>query len=294
MAICVIINPVSGGAGPEVARQRAELAASLLAAHQEEADVVVTERRGHAKELAAIATRRGARLVVAWGGDGTVNEVASSLAFGLTPLAILPSGSGNGLATDLGVSRQADRAMVESLHAEPRAIDAGELGGRLFFSIAGIGFDAHVASIFDRGASGSRGFCGYARITCRELLKYQPGTYTIGGDVQLTAHRALFVTLANATQFGNGAQVAPSARVDDGRLNLVVFEERSRLATICALPRLFTGKASTVRGVSTERIERVTVDSDVPMTCHVDGEPFVGGKHLEARVHPAALRVCVR
>ena len=80
-----------------------------------------------------------------------MNEVASSLAFGLTPLAILPSGSGNGLATDLGVSRQADRAMVESLRAEPRAIDAGELGGRLFFSIAGIGFDAHVASLFDRG-----------------------------------------------------------------------------------------------------------------------------------------------
>ena len=220
--------------------------------------------------------------------------MASALAFTRAALAIVPSGSGNGLARELGVGRRPERAILQALAATPKAIDAGELGGRMFFSVAGVGFDAHVAACFDRDLRGTRGFVGYARITARELLSYRPRDYRLTGDVQRSARRAILVTLANSAQFGNGARVAPAARVDDGRLDLVVFEESSRFATVCALPRLFTGSAGRISGVSIQQIGSVTIESDSPMTFHVDGEPVVGGARLDARVHPGALLVCVR
>ena len=159
--------------------------------------------------------------------------------------------------------------------------------------MAGVGFDAHVAACFDRDLSGRRRLSGYIRVAARELLTYRSQTYRIHGHPGGTARRALLVTIANASQFGNGARIAPGARVDDGRLDLVVVEERSRATTIAALPALFTGRIARVAGVSIRQVEQVTIEADCPMDFHVDGEPATGGTRLEARVHPAALQVCV-
>ena len=280
---------MSGGATPEQARLRADLAARLIAGAGEAAEVFVTQGRGHARELAAAAVHRGARLVFAWGGDGTINEVASSLLHCRAALAVVPSGSGNGLARELRVSRRPEQAISEALAAPPRAIDVGEFGGRLFVSVAGVGFDAHVAGCFDRD-TGARGFTTYVRITARELLTYQACTYRVGAH----ARRALTVTIANAPQFGNGARIAPQAVMDDGLLDLVVVEARSTIETIWGVPRLFTGGINKLRGVLSERIERATIESDEPMCFHVDGEPVQGGTRLEARVLPRALKIATR
>jgi diacylglycerol kinase family enzyme len=102
----------------------------------------------------------------------------------------------------------------------------------------------------------------------------------------------LLVTIANSPQFGNGARIAPRARIDDGRLDLVVYEEMSRFATVCALPRLFAGGIERVRGLTTRQIVKGRIESDAPMTFHVDGEPVDGGKSLEIRVRPGVLRIC--
>ena len=304
--IVVIINPIAGGCRADEARRRAALASALLSNAGETAEVFVTERKGHARELAASAVARGARLVIAWGGDGTINETASALVFRDAALGIVPSGSGNGLATGLRVSTRPERAISDAVHAVPRAIDAGELGGRLFFSVAGVGLDAHIASSFDRQTSRRRGFVTYARMTARELFAYRSATYRLDWDpashvadaanagVPTTPTRALLVTLANGSQWGNGAIVAPFARLDDGRLDLVVVEERSRIASIWALPRIFTGGIARLRGVWMRQVQRATIDSDAPMTFHVDGEPIEDGAHLEARVYPLALRIAVR
>ncbi len=285
--IAIIINPVSGGVTPVAARQRAELAAARLQSAGEAGEVILTERRDHARDLAASAVARGARLVVAWGGDGTINEVASALVRTPAALGIVSGGSGNGLARELHLPSAPDRALDAAFASSVRAIDAGELGGRWFFSVAGIGFDAHVAAAFDRG-TGRRGFSTYARITARELWRYRCGAYRINGAA---AVRALLITFANSAQFGNGARIAPSARIDDGLLDLVVFEERSRVRTLRGLPRLFTGGVARVEGVSTRQITSAVVESDAPMLFHVDGEPVEGGTRLDARVHPSVLRV---
>jgi YegS/Rv2252/BmrU family lipid kinase len=286
--VTIIINPVSGGTSLVSAQARAELAMAQLTVRGEPGEVFVTERRGHGRELAQASVRRGDRLVIGWGGDGTINEIASALVGTSTALGIVPAGSGNGLARELHVPSVPVAAILQALAAPSRAVDAAQLGGRWFFSIAGIGFDAHVAHAFDRDTSGRRGLSSYVRITARELRRYQPARYQIDGA---SAVAALLVTFANSAQFGNGARIAPSARIDDGALDMVVFEERSRLTTLLALPKLFTGRVESARGVSIRKVTTAVVDSDAPMVFHVDGEPVQGGTRLEAQVFPGALRV---
>jgi YegS/Rv2252/BmrU family lipid kinase len=288
----IIINPISGGASPREARARAQLALAVVDAHGDPVEVLMTEAVGHARELAKAAVRRGARLVLAWGGDGTINEVVSALAFDDVPLGIVPAGSGNGLARELGVHSRPERAIADALQAVPRAMDLGEIDGRLFANVAGIGFDAHIASRF--ATATRRGFVGYAGITVRALRSYAPQHYRITIDGVETSHRAILVTIANSAQFGNNARIAPGARVDDGELDLVVVEERSRIATICQVPRLFNGTANRIRGFTIRRIRAVTIESEQPMAYHVDGEPIAGGTRLKARIHPGALMVAVR
>ena len=271
---------------------RAELAQSVADRLRQPVEIFVTEAVGHARELAAAAVRRGAGLVVAWGGDGTINEVASALAFGDVPLGIIPAGSGNGLARELDVDPRPERALADALSATARPMDVGDVEGRLFVNIAGIGVDAFVASRFSLARR--RGFLGYINITVHALATYVPTTYRLTSSGGSVTARALLVTIANSAQFGNGARIAPGARVDDGLLDLVVVEERWRLATIAQLPRLFTGTAHRIRGCTTQQIREVTIEADEPMTYHVDGEPVVGGNRLTARVHPGALLVAVK
>jgi YegS/Rv2252/BmrU family lipid kinase len=229
---------------------------------------------------------------MAWGGDGTINEVASALAFGEIPLGIVPAGSGNGLARQLGVKRQPADAIRLAIAAEPRRIDLGELGDRLFVNAAGVGFDAYVASRFNEQA-GRRGLMTYALITAKALRTYEAPEYEITTSEGSVRVRAILVTAANSAEFGNGACIAPGARVDDGLLDLVVVAERSRLQTLLGLPRLFNGTVNKVPGCSIRRVNKATIQSDRPMTFHVDGEPVAGGTILRLRIHPAALNVCV-
>jgi YegS/Rv2252/BmrU family lipid kinase len=294
MSVTIIINPISGGASPEQARARAQLASAVVDRHGDPAEVFITEAPGHARELAKAAVRRGSRLVISWGGDGTLNEVASALAFqDDVPLGLVPAGSGNGFARELRVSRRPERAIAEAISAEPRAIDVGEVDNRLFVNVAGFGFDAYVAALFDR-SGGRRGFAGYVAMTARALATYVAPTYTITTAEGCRVSRAILVTVANSAQFGNGARIAPQALLDDGLLDLVVVHERTRWRTICQIPRLFNGSAERIPGCSIRRIQRATIASDRPMLFHVDGEPVQGGTEVRVRVHPAALRVAVR
>lgn len=299
MSVAVIINPISGGAKPITARLRAQIALAAIERHGDTAEVFITERAGHARQLAKAAAKRGVRLVLAWGGDGTINEVASALAFEEeTPFGIIPAGSGNGLASEMGISKDPERAIASALRAEPRLMDVGELDGHIFVNVAGIGIDAYVAARFNDAANVRRGLLTYARITGRALFRYIPADYRIlidgaggPGDVAGTrlATRAVLVSIANGTQYGNNARIAPHAKFDDGLLDLVVVEERSRWRTLTQVPRLFNGTADAVPGCTITKIRYATIESDLPMTYHVDGESILGGTRVSVRVHPRAV-----
>jgi diacylglycerol kinase (ATP) len=292
--VAVIINPISGTGGRmRVARERAERAAALLAARQIVGDVFITERPGHAHELAVAALRNGAAHVVAWGGDGTVNEVASALAFRDATVGVIPGGSGNGLARELGIPFDPARALIVALDGRERRIDAGELDGRLFFNIAGIGLDARVAHHFAANGLVRRGFRRYLAVTARELFTYQPDVHTVVADGRTLRVRALLIAIANSRQYGNGALIAPAARIDDGKLDVVVVAARSPLAALVRMPQLFRGDIARVPGVTMTTAADIQVTSAQPVLYHVDGEPYAGAAALTARSWPAALRVAV-
>lgn len=290
-SITVIINPVSGGGTLASAQVRARLAADVIAACGAFPEVFITERPGHARELAAAAVTRGAERVCAWGGDGTLNEVATALAFTDVALGVVPSGSGNGLARELGIPLQAPAALDEAVRAEVRPIDLGEIDGRLFINIAGIGLDAHIASLFNSPANLQRGFTGYARLAAAAVLRYVADEYVIETPRGRRRTRALFVTVANSPQWGNNARIAPEARVDDGLLDLVTIADRSAAAMIWHAPRLFTGSIGRMRGYAIEQIQSTIIESTRPIPFHVDGEPTIGGNRVEIRVRPGAIKI---
>jgi diacylglycerol kinase (ATP) len=288
--ITIIINPVAGRRARPVG-ERVDLARRIASDRGEAVDVFVTEQPGHARALARAARDAGARLIVAWGGDGTVSEVATELAFSAVPFAIVPSGSGNGLARELRIPRDPARALMAALSAAPRRIDLGEIDGRLFVNVAGIGLDAHVAARFNEAGNERRGLAGYAALTAGALATYTPARYAIATPDGHVDARAVLVTIANSGQFGNGARIAPGARIDDGLLDLVVVEERSRLGTLCRIPWLFSGTIDRLQNCTLRRIAEATITTGAPMTFHVDGEPIVGGTVLQVRVHPGAVSI---
>ena len=242
MSVVVIINPISGTGGrPDVARRRAEFAVAELERRGLQGEVFVTERAGHARELARAALGRGVRLVLPWGGDGTVNEVASVVAFTDAAIGIIPSGSGNGLSRELKIPFEPAAAFEIALTGRDRVIDAGELDGHLFFNIAGIGLDARVAHRFAAAGLVRRGFWRYLEITAQELFTDDPDEHTVVVDGVPTRGRALLIAIANGRQYGNGAIIAPHARLDDGRLDVVVVSQRSVAAALLQVPRVFSG-----------------------------------------------------
>ena len=137
----------------------------MLGRQRADGCVQLTSGPGHARVLARAALDAGADVVVAWGGDGTINEVASALTHSRAALGIVPMGSGNGLAREVGVPRGHEAALEAALTGLERTIDAGELNGRVFFNAAGVGFDAHVAAAFASSAGHARGFASYAALT---------------------------------------------------------------------------------------------------------------------------------
>jgi len=165
----------------------------------------VTERPGHARELAAAARRRGVMTFVAWGGDGTVNEVGSALVGSDAALAIVPSGSGNGLARELNLPLDPAAAFDVALDGRSRLIDAGELDGRLFFNIAGLGLDACIAHRFAESGLERRGFLRYLELAAREVTSFTPIDYELTTDGRQQRVRPLLIALANGRQYGNGA-----------------------------------------------------------------------------------------
>ena len=294
-SVAVVINPISGTGGHvEVARARAGQAAALLATQgADPSNVFITERPGHARELALAATARGISTIVAWGGDGTMNEIASAIAFTDTVLALVPSGSGNGLARELRIPFDPAAALDLAFRGRERTIDAGEIDERLFFNVAGVGLDARVAHRFAADGLEKRGFWRYMAITMRELASYQPDRLAIGTGPSAVQTTSLLVAIANGRQYGNGAVIAPHARLDDGLLDLVVVAQRSLVRACLELPFVFMGAIDRLAGVRIERTDAVQITSPYPLVYHVDGEPIAGTLTISAKARPQALRVKV-
>jgi diacylglycerol kinase family enzyme len=193
----------------------------------------------------------------------------------------------------LHVPLDPEGAFEAALAGRECRIDAGELDSRLFFNVAGIGLDARVAHRFAEDGLVRRGFRRYLEIAAQELFTHTSSAHTVVTDGRAVRVDAMLIAIANARQYGNGALIAPGARLNDGRLDVVVVNRRSPLAAIVQAPLLFMGQVGRVPGVTCVQASEIEITSVGPVVYHVDGEPFMGAASISARPHPAALRVMV-
>jgi YegS/Rv2252/BmrU family lipid kinase len=286
-----IFNPTSGR------RRRTDrigrMVADFVAARNLDADLFATEGPGHATALARAAVDGGCRRVVAVGGDGTMNEVAQALLRTQVELALVPCGSGNGLARHLGLPDAPARALA--LSADPDAavaeIDTGTANGLPFFNAMGLGLDAEVSRRFN--ALARRGLPAYAKVALQAFLQHRPERCIVDDGRHRVKWEALLVTVANSEQYGNGARIAPGARVDDGLLDLVALPPVGLLGAADLSIRLFRGTLGRRSGILRLRAARFAIERPAPGIVHTDGEPRETGLVVDVAVVPGSLRIVV-
>jgi YegS/Rv2252/BmrU family lipid kinase len=294
MSIVAIVNPMSGaGLDPNVAGQRVAMIRDELQRRKLDATIQLTERSGHGRQLAAAAAAANIDLVIVWGGDGTVNEVGSGLAGSRTALGLIPAGSGNGLAGALGIPRAPQAALATILDGRTSAVDVGMLGDRPFFNVAGIGFDAHIARLFNQRTRGQRGQLPYIVLGIREGFRYAGQRYSImmDDDSQPIVQHALLIAFANGREYGMGMQIAPGAKLDDGLLEACIVEDRHVLARFRDARHLASGTVDRAPRIILRPVTRAVVETDGDIEFHVDGEPGVAHGRLDVTIRPGALMV---
>ena len=283
--ITFIVNPISGGKD-----KRNVLAAigRYLDLSEFSYEVLPTLAPGDGTVLARECR---SDIVVAVGGDGTVSEVAQGLLGTDKVLGILPCGSGDGLALHLGISRDPARAVKVLNDGCIARIDVGQMDGRPFFCTAGVGLDATVSLDFAR--SEKRGLNTYISTAWEDWKHWKQENYVVETDSECWAGSAVFVTVANANQWGNEARIAPKASLCDGLLDVTVVQPFMTLEIPDLAARLMTGKANTSRHVRTFRGTHIHIHRDHPGPAHYDGDPFEAGTDMDLSILPGALQVIV-
>jgi diacylglycerol kinase family enzyme len=286
--ICFIINPVSGtrrkDAIPELIRRYVDSNRFLT-------EIVFTERCGHACELARQQTVAGTPYIVAVGGDGTVNEIASALRDSRSAMGIVPCGSGNGLARHLHLPLTPAHALNVINHSRVQPVDYGLANGIPFFCTLGTGFDARVSDLFAR--AGKRGVRKYISIIAREFIRYRAQNYRLTVDGRTVDVKAMLVTVANASQYGNNGYISPLADIADGKLDVCVLRPFPKILAPELALRL-VGKTihkslyyQSFQGAS------ITIDRESAASVHLDGEPFKMGETLDIHIVHHGLKVLV-
>jgi diacylglycerol kinase (ATP) len=286
--IAFIINPKSGRKG------RFNIEDSIYAnldLSKYDISICYTEYAGHAFTLVYQYAGEGYSKIVAVGGDGTVNEVASAACELDISLGILPTGSGNGLARHLGISTNIAKAIRSLNNCEIKLIDAGKINNTWFFCTCGVGFDAHIGHKFSKGSK--RGFFSYVKTVIREYSDYRPRKYRFWVDGKKYIRRALLITIANASQYGNNAYIAPDACIDDGLFDVGILRPFPAYKAFFMSFRLFnrsiqySGYHEVIRGkkIRFKKPKKKYI-------FHYDGEPkkFKKGK-IRIRIFPKHLKV---
>ena len=268
--ILAIINPVSGtGSKDKIPR----LIDTMVDHEKNDVSIIMTEYAGHAREIAAQAVDDGIDVVVAIGGDGTVNEVGSALCASDTALAIVPCGSGNGLARHLRISMNASRALQVLNNGVVGRFDYCTVNGKPFFCVCGMGFDAAVSYKFSN--EGTRGFITYIKTALSEYIKYKPQAYKIDIDDKSMTDKAFVIACCNAAQYGNNAYIAPRATMQDGLIDVTVMHPFSPASSPLIGARLFLRQLNIDNHVSIYRGKRVVIERRHDDVIHIDGDPVM-------------------
>jgi len=288
--IIFIVNP-KAGITPKSKVVIELLAGNIFPSSRFIPEVVFTEHAGHATEIAKDAVKRGVDIVVASGGDGTVNEVACAMVNTGIPMGILPAGSGNGLARCLGISMNYALALRTIIRGNTKLMDVATVNDMLYTSIAGIGFDAHVAQKFSE--TFIRGMLSYLQIILKEFGAYKPLTYKLTIDGKSMEKHALMIIFANSNQFGFNTRIAPDAKVDDGLLDICVLKKMPVMQLLNVGYHMKMGTKVKSGYVEYFKGKQISIENITDSMMNIDGEPKMINTPIKISIKPLALCVIV-
>ena len=287
--ILFIINPISGK------KRKDFLVEKIRQKFDNEAfdvEIAYTEHAGHGTELAA-AVLRGTDVVAAVGGDGTINEVASQLLNTDTTLAIVPLGSGNGLAHHLAIPQNADKnlQLIADKCDTPELVDACSINDDFFFSIAGVGYDAKVAYDFNHG--NERGFHGYFKYILKDYFNYNYNTYIIDCDGDRIERKAFFITFANSSQWGYNVKIQPKASVQDGLVDVCIAKKPHWFALGDTVASLLMNRIDHRKLIEYKKCKElvISIKDGQKMFWHVDGDSREPVEKIVIKIIPHSLKV---
>ena len=280
-----IINPHSGN---KSAKSIVDLVPKYLNSEKFEWEFALTESANHATIIAREAVRDKVDVVVAVGGDGMVNEVFQSLVHTKTAFSIIPKGSGNGVARSFGIPMNTIKAIKNLNDGSLILVDTCLFNKKPYLGVAGIGFDGTISALF--ASKNQRGLKTYIKLIVKKFFGYSPHNFKIYFENQELEHNAFIVAFANTQQYGNNAKIAPTAKYDDGKLNVVVINAISKWRLPFLALRMFTKSIQGSKYVSCYETSHITLRTNAK-DAHVDGEPITVDVINEISVVPKSLKV---
>ena len=284
--VTFLVNPISGTHSKQ---EVPEMIEATLNRELFDHKVLFTEYAGHAAELARQQADEQTDIVVAVGGDGTVNEVARSLVHTQTALAIVPCGSGNGLARHLCLPMDICKSIEVINSCRIEAFDYGIINGLPFFCTCGMGFDAFISLKF--AEAGKRGPITYVENVLKEGLKYKPETYEVKDDTGTHHYKAFLIACANASQYGNNAYIAPGATMTDGEMDVIIMEPFNALEAPQIAADLFMTTLGNNSKIKTFRTKHLQIHRKAPGAIHYDGDPMMTDADIDIRIEHLGIRI---
>ncbi len=284
--ILFIVNPVAGV-------QRKDKIPPLINKYLDhdkyDYEVIYTEARGHATEIALDAVKNNIDIVAVAGGDGSVNEVAKGLLGSSTCLAIIPSGSGNGLARHLGYSINI-KSTLQIINAfNCKQIDVCKINDEYFFSLIGIGFDAFAAKVFSREET--RGFITYAWSAIKSLSSFDSFDFELSSKEKNIVGKAFMINVCNSNQYGYNVKVAPHANLSDGLMDVILVDDIPKWKVPFAVMQVFTQTHLMNKHFQSFKTDALTINATNYAYLQIDGETVPKDKKFTITMLPNALRV---
>jgi diacylglycerol kinase (ATP) len=256
-------------------------------------DTAYSYKSGQGRKLAAIAVAEGYDTIYAAGGDGTVNDVATGLVNTGIPLGIIPLGTGNGLARGLGIPLETE-AYIDVLNKQRTiAMDSGKIGPSTFFATAGIGFDSKIAHDFNAKFKSKRSIPAYIYLGVKHYFLGRPEKLSLTIDGKEYSRKLFALTIANTSQYGGGAIIAPQANPKSGKLIAIMIPKINPFKALSAVRKLFAGTADMVKDLEFVEFLSMKIVREKPGLYHVDGETHEGTARLNVAVNPGSLTVIV-
>ena len=284
--IIFILNPHSG---TQSKQNVPGIIADRIDTNKFDYEVKFTEYAGHAAVIARDCVEQGIDIVVAVGGDGTVNEVARSLVHSQTALGIIPCGSGNGLARHLRIPIDFKKAIDLINQCRIESLDYGVINDLPFFCTCGMGFDAFISLKF--ASAGKRGPITYVENVLKEGLKYKPETYEVEDETGAKKYKAFLIACANASQYGNNAYIAPQATMTDGLMDVIIMEPFTAFDAPQISIDMFNKTLNKNSKIKAFKAKRIHIHRSEPGAIHYDGDPIMTGRDIDVHIEERGIRI---